>query len=296
MIIVELDKAGAEWVIVAHLANDPNMLNVVHSNESPHTKTGSLISNVPTDLVERENKLIGVMTDAEIIREQRLAEMPELSDEKYFLPRTMSIRQAGKKSNHGLNYNMQYKRFALENEIQERDAKDLVARYHHAYPGIKYNFHEGVRTRLSENRTLVNCFGRKRRFLDAWGAELFDAAYAFIPQSTTYDVIRRGIYFTYNDRSDDFIPLQLLSEVHDSFSYQYPCSDPASREALVRTTYKIVTDYLNPTLEYSTIQFEIASTVKIGKNMSDMIDVPMGTSYEEFYNNMMAAIDDTESR
>jgi DNA polymerase I-like protein with 3'-5' exonuclease and polymerase domains len=294
MIIVELDKAGAEWVIVAHLANDPNMLDVVHSTESPHTKTGTLITNVPTDLVERENKLIGQMTDADIIREQRIAEMPELfgEDLNYFLPRTMSIRQAGKKSNHGLNYDMRYKRFALENEIKERDAEELVDRYHRAYPGIRHTFHEGVRNKLSDSRTLVNCFGRKRRFLDAWGSELFDAAYAFIPQSTTYDIIRQGILRTYNDRTEDFQALQLLTEVHDSFAFQYPI---AERDMLISATYKIATDYLNPTLEYSTIQFQIGTTVKIGLNMGNMIDVPLGTSMDEFHNNMMVAIDAAEA-
>lgn len=272
MILIELDKAGAEWVIVAYLANDGNMLDVVQSGASPHTRTGSLMSRASEELVEHENKIIGQMTDPDIIRELRLEHCHELIEGDYYLPRTMSIRQAGKKSNHGLNYDMKYRRFALENELPETEAKELVELYHSAYPGIRQNYHKYVRDRLNKDRTLINCFGRKRKFLGAWGTDLFDAAYAFIPQSSVYDCIRQGMHKTYWDRSKEFRPIQLLDEVHDSFKFQYPTH---SLSDLAPVVIKIALDYLNPTLVYSAHEFQIGTTAKIGFNMGNMHEIEL---------------------
>ena len=293
MILIELDKAGAEWVIVAYLSQDGNMLDVVQSGSSPHTKTGALMSRCSEDLVEKENKLIGQMTDPEIILEMRTKELPELFEGDYYLPRNMSIRQAGKKSNHGLNYDMKYKRFALENELPENDSKELVERYHSAYPGIRQTYHQYVRNRLNKDRTLTNCFGRKRKFYDAWGPELFDSAYAFLPQSTVYDTIRQGMYRTYWDRSRIFSPIQLLDEVHDSFKFQYPESRLSDLAPVLIT---VALDYMNPKLVYSSREFWIGTTAKIGYNMGNMYDVELSEDVEAVRRSIERAVDAAKAK
>ena len=58
-LFIELDKTGAEWVVVAYLSGDAQMLKVVESGESPHPMTGHLISGVPIPVIEKEDKLIG---------------------------------------------------------------------------------------------------------------------------------------------------------------------------------------------------------------------------------------------
>ena len=112
--LLEFDLAGAEWVIVAYLSGDKNMLETVHSGESPHVCTGHLMTRVPKALIEKEQKFLSSATDPDLIAEMRRQHIPELFDDPtYFLPRTMTIRQMGKKSNHGLNYNLKYRHFAL---------------------------------------------------------------------------------------------------------------------------------------------------------------------------------------
>ena len=180
-ILMELDKAGAEWVIVAYASGDASMIHVIESGKSPHTVTGSLISGAPEEFVERENAIIGHHTDPDTIYDLRMEHFQnEFENSNWFFPRIFSIRQMGKKSNHGLNYDMRYRRFALENEMDETESKAIVESYHRdAYPGIKL-WHNTIKNKLNENRTLENCFGRRRKFFDAWGPELFDAAYSFI--------------------------------------------------------------------------------------------------------------------
>src|SRR5215475_10772879 len=107
MLFLNFDKAGAEWVVVAYLSGDERMLDIVKSGRSPHVATGALISGASEQLVQLEHEKVGEANDPYAIEEIR-ASIPELRLGSYFLPRTMSIRQAGKKSNHALNYGEGY--------------------------------------------------------------------------------------------------------------------------------------------------------------------------------------------
>ena len=261
-LLIELDKAGAEWVVVAYLSGDGQMLKVLRSTRSPHVITGSLISGCPQDLVEKESKLVGLQTDPNLVETSR-QELPELQGNGYFLPRTMSIRQAGKKANHGLNYGLGYKTFALYNEMEERDAKEIVRRYHEdAYPGIR-QWHEKIKRQLAKDKTLSNCFGRKRKFIDAWGMELWLDAYSFIPQSTVVDMVNIGMTNAFDDKSLDF---QLLAQVHDSILIQVP----PEWEKAAKDCKKIALDYMMPTIQYGAREFQIPTDVKVGYDWSNM--------------------------
>ena len=260
--LVELDKAGAEWVVVAYLSEDANMLAVVQGTDSPHTVTGSLISTAPKEFVEQENKLVGNNTDADEI--ETLRQKLDIHED-WYLPRSMSIRQAGKKSNHGLNYDMKYKRFSFENEIPETEGRTLVELYHKSYPGIRRTFHKSIQHQLNEGRTLVNCFGRKRRFMDAWGPTLFDAAYSFIPQSTVFDITRIGMVKFFDDTSMDTI--EVLTQTHDSNLFQIDIKDT---QDAAHSIVKIGLDYMNPLCQYNSKEFYIGTTLKVGLDWGSM--------------------------
>jgi hypothetical protein len=270
-ILIEFDKSGAEWVVVAYLTGDARMLDVVEGKKDPHLITGNLITGVPEDLIMQESKIVGQNSDPDTVYDLR-QQLPRLYEGEWYLPRTMSIRQMGKKSNHGLNYDMKYKRFALENEVDETEAKRVVELYRTtAYPGIPV-WHETVRDQLRKDRTLINCFNRKYIFLDAWGPELFDAAYAFLPQSTVFDITRIGMVKLWNDNSAIMSKVQLLEQTHDSILTQYPVDDLL---ALARVCGTIGLDYMNPTLYYNSREFHIDTSVKLGFNWGSMIEIPL---------------------
>lgn len=261
-LLIDFDKKGAEWVVVAYLTGDARMLQVVEEGWDPHLITGCLISGAPEELVKADHDLVGNNTDPDTIYEIRVKGVPDLIDGDYFIPRTMSIRQCGKKSNHGLNYDMKFRRFALELEIEEREAKIIVTSYRtDAYPGIPV-WHKTTRELLNKDRTLVNCFERKRVFMDAWGPELFDAAYSFIPQSTVFDITRTAMVKIYRE-----IPgMDLLAQVHDSVLTQYDDSD---LEEVAEVCGLIANDFMNPRMEYNSRSFQIKTDVKIGYKWGD---------------------------
>ena len=190
----EIDKAKAEWVVVAYLSGDSNMIKVVEEGLDPHIHTAHLMTGLPKDLIEEEGKIIGHSTEQEYIKEIRdklakssIANQHALENAS-FLPRTMSIRQCGKKSNHGLNYDEGFRTFALVNEMLESEARTIINLYkHQAYPGIPI-WHRSVQEQLRHDRTLINCFGREYKFLGAWNDELFKAAYSFRSEEHTSEL------------------------------------------------------------------------------------------------------------
>jgi hypothetical protein len=273
MIILEFDLAGAEWVVVAYLSQDENMLSVVRSGKSPHIVTGALISGASEGFVLEEHKAVGSHTDATTIMMLRSKlKIPS----GIFLPRVMSIRQAGKKSNHGLNYNMKYRRFALENEMLEEDAKPIVEAYtEKAYPGIK-NYWMDVKKELKDNgRTLTNCFGRKVKLRGEWGEELFNQAYSFKPQSTVVDIVNTAMRLAYSDESPEFKNFFLGAQVHDSLQVQVEVPATESEWQALGNMILKLREYMRPTLEYNGVAFTLGCDAKLGVNWGDMTPFKM---------------------
>lgn len=221
-ILIELDKAGAEWVVVAYLTGDARMIDVVESGKSPHVATAHYMTGLPDEIILKENKLVGHNTDPDLISDLRNSDPTLDLSSSRFIPRTTSIRQAAKKANHGLNYGEQYRTFALLNEMPEADAKTIVALYNdEVYPGIPL-WHQAIRDELKQNdRILSNLFGYKCPFYDKWGGDLFRAAYSYKPQSTVGYLVLHGMVRAFKDTSETFKKAQLLANVHDSLVYQF---------------------------------------------------------------------------
>jgi len=259
--LVELDKTQGEWVIVGFLSGDGNMMNIIGSGEDAHIATGHMAFGVPKDLIKAESKAAGNETDPIKLRAIRKENVPEIL--KYNIPSSLTVRQAGKKSNHGLNYDMGYTTFAIQNEVPESDAKTIINAYHEAYPSIRV-WHKWIRDELSKSRTLTNIFGRKRTFYANWGKPMFKDGYAFTPQSSLVDLLNRGIILIYDDKSRYMKPTDYLMQVHDSLLYQWYLADGRFNR-LARAVWK-QREHLEPTLTWQNRQFIVKTDMKMGLN------------------------------
>jgi DNA polymerase I-like protein with 3'-5' exonuclease and polymerase domains len=174
------------------------------------------------------------------------------------------MRQCGKKSNHGLNYDEGPNTFALVNEMEQSEAKVIVELYHSIYPGIRL-WYESIKRQLQKDRSLTNCFGRKVRFMDSWGPDLWKAAYSMLPQSSVVDSLNLGLVKTYNDdQITRLFNIDLLAQVHDSILFQVPIdvfNSPTFQKIRDR-----VYDYVSPELKYNNRTFKLATDSKVGLN------------------------------
>lgn len=261
----EIDKRQAEWIVVAYLSGDANMITVIENEDDPHTHTAHLMFGVPKDIIIKDAKLIGGLMDRDEIRTRRQND-EHVSPYVGKLPSSMSARQMGKKSNHGLNYDEGYNTFALLNEVEISEAKRTIELYHKIYPGIR-NWHEHVRNQLSKDRTLTNTFGRRIRFLDAWGDTMFKSAYSAIPQSSVGDCTNigmRDIYASDLTSLTGGTNLDILAQVHDSVLMQVPLSILADDHFI--TVVNRCYDMISPEMEYNGRRFKIPTDSKIGMN------------------------------
>lgn len=290
-IFVELDKRQAEWVVVAYLSEDANMMDVVENGRDPHTHTAHLMFNVDPDIIKREAKALGNTTDQAFISEYRSS----LGIDTTGWIRSMSLRQCGKKSNHGLNYDEGYMTFSLLNEIEIPEAKRIIELYHHIYPNIRQRWYKRVQEQLSRDRTISNCFGRKYRFMDAWGHDLFKAAYAFQPQSTVVDGINLGMRGIYNDTDVHMRNIELMSQVHDSILFQIPISDLPYLHKIIESCDR----HTSPDMTYYGRTFKIATDFKIGfnwgsyhpeRNPDGMREFERAATPEQTYKNAMEIV------
>lgn len=239
------DLSQAENRIVAYVGRIDQMIEAFESGKDVHSLTGALISGkTPEEVKDEDNK-----------------EIPcSLGDG------TKTWRFWGKKSNHGLNYDLGYKTFAFQYEIPENEGKQLVEAYHKAYPGVRNGFHSFVKRELSKSRTLTNLMGRKTLFLDKWDDNLFKAAYSCIPQGTTGDIINeRGLIFIYYNQNQ-FQPIELLNQVHDSIGFQIPLTTPWSDHA--RMIKDIQKELEKPLTTYYGDTFSIPADLTIGCSLS----------------------------
>jgi DNA polymerase I-like protein with 3'-5' exonuclease and polymerase domains len=292
---IELDKSQAEWVVVAYATGDANMIAAIEAGTDVHLHTAHLMFNLPTDLIEHERKLIGHSTDADIIRELRLSD-PDLKAYAYTLPRTMSARQCGKKSNHGLNYDEGYRGFAMINEMDEKEAKRVYDLYHRIYPGIKI-WYNAVQNDLRKSRCLTNCLGRKVRFMGQWGDDLFKSAYSMIPQSTVVDSLNLGMEQIYEDQwITQSLNVDVLAQVHDSILMQVPIDLMKVKENF-DDFYQRICLYTSPELEYNGKKFKIKSDVGIGLNWGESHKVhnPTGMTGISCYADLMKVINGWEN-
>lgn len=265
MVFIEWDKRQAEWIGTAYISNDANMLAAVEAGIDVHTHTASLMFHAEHDIIKYDHKLVGQLTDADTIQDIRRADLAIRQAYNDSWPRSMSLRQCGKKSNHGLNYDEGYKGFALINEIPEKEAKRIVDMYHTIYPGIR-RWYESVKRQLQRDRTLTNCFGRTVRFLGAWNDKLWKSAYSMLPQSTIVDALNNGLVLTYEDEwLTRELNCDILAQVHDSILTQFRISDLENEETFNEVMRRIK-DYTSPDMEYNGKVFKIPTDMKVGLN------------------------------
>jgi DNA polymerase-1 len=121
-------------------------------------------------------------------------------------------RTIGKRLRHATNYSAGPQVLATNVGCTVKEAKMLFSRFHQACPMLRL-WHARIQDQLRRTRTLTNLFGRKHRFLDRWGDELFRSAYSFLPQSTVGDLLNKALIRVYNEYGKTVI---IALQLHDA--------------------------------------------------------------------------------
>lgn len=239
MIFLEADLSQAEARIVAHLANDTELLTLFDTVDI-HKLTASWFFNVDPSAVNGEMRFIG------------------------------------KTGRHGGNYDMGKRRlmFTINTQaydaginvhVSEYRAGQILEIFHKKSPNIRNVFHRDVIEALEHNnRILVNPFGFTRQFLERWNDNLFKEAYAHIPQSTVRDHMI-GVMLRLYKRCPE---LQVLIEAHDSITAQVPESRFTYYAEIIKEEMEKEIDFTSCTLSRG--KLKIPAEVMRGRNLKSL--------------------------
>ena len=161
-VLILPDYKQAEVYVVAFLAGETKLMDILLSGKDIHQQVASLIFKVPIDKVTK--------------------------DQRYLAKRTV----------HAANYGMGFYRFAelltlVDKFLKPSETRFLLDSYHREFPRIKKVYHASIIKEITETRCLESPSGRKKLFFDDLDEHTFKSAYSFKPQATVSDLLNDAV-------------------------------------------------------------------------------------------------------
>lgn len=274
-ILIQIDQAGAEALIVAYLCRNGNFRALFLNGIKSHVFVGLHVfksawrKRLPPDKVQSIDDLCKLSPDKlrlhpdfkaveSLIKE---SDNWEAKERYYFIAKMIC---------HAANYGMRAPTFQM-NVLQKSDGavvlsvkecKLFLGLYHSLFPEIE-QWHCDIRRELQTSRVLYNLFGEARRFMEPVGEDLWKQGYAFIPQSTVGEITNRAVVAIQEEIDGGFAPaaeLELLQNGHDSILSQ--CNIGYERDCI-----HMMRRYMEPELtSHRGEKFKMKTEVAIGYN------------------------------
>jgi len=214
-VLAEVDSEQAESRDTAYISGDSSLINAVENSPDFHSQNCSAFFGVPFE------EIFDVATQSVLMK---------------------SLRDIGKRVNHGANYCMGpavlVQTMGLENMERARSllglpkfwsyqqiAEWLLAQFHRTYPGIQRTYYTYVRRTVSSTRLLVGATGWTRYcFGDIANKRDFNAYVAHGPQSLNAMRLDKAFLAVYNDLAIHPVHcknFKLFAQIHDSIFFQF---------------------------------------------------------------------------
>ncbi|MDR0667281.1 MAG: DNA polymerase I [Prevotellaceae bacterium] len=183
-LLLSVDYSQIELRLMAHLSEDPNMLEAFRRNEDIHAATAAKIFREPIDRVTREQR-----------------------------------RQA-KTANFGIIYGISSFGLAQRLQIPREEARKLIDGYFDTYPGVRRYIDRLVRT-AHENEQVTTLCGRIRilRDVNSRNASVRGAVERFAInapiQGSAADIIKIAMIRVHNELRQRRLQSRLILQVHD---------------------------------------------------------------------------------
>lgn len=212
-IFVSIDYSQIELRVLAHLSNDPVLIEAFKTGRDIHSTTAAQISGIPYEQIEK-------MKDVDGSEEQK-------------------ARKNAKPVNFGIVYGMTSKGLSSQLNISEEEAQQIIDKYFKAYPSIK-NFMNNQAKRALRYGYVDDCsFGRKRRLREALKKSKNGAlrqAGNFPIQSFAGSILKKAAVdlIPVIEPMDVYIQLQ----IHDELLFDCPADITREQLELIRQTMK----------------------------------------------------------
>lgn len=182
---LSFDYSQLELRLLAHLTQDPQLLEAFHDGEDIHTLTASHIFQVPRDRV------------------------------------SPPMRRVAKTLNFGIIYGMGARAFSRASGLRLEEAKRFIETYFHNFPEVQA-WQERVKAEARTNGFVKNVNGRRRWFVKNHGVAPapgeFERAAVNMPlQSLAADILKLAMI-----RVGGTVGAELLLSIHDELLFEVP--------------------------------------------------------------------------
>ena len=190
-VLVSADYSQVELRVLAHVSQDPTLLEAFREGRDIHTSTAALIFDTPPDKV------------------------------------TPDQRRNAKTINFGLIYGMGAQKLAQELKISTNEAKAFIAHYFEHLSRLK-EFYDGVETTAKEQGYVTTLAGRRRMLPDinSQNTQAFALARRqainTVIQGSAADIIKLAMLAVQTDDGLNGMGARLVLQVHDELLLEVP--------------------------------------------------------------------------
>ena len=196
------DYSQIELRVLAHLSQDPALLDAFKRGEDIHAATAALMNNVPINEVNGEQ------------------------------------RRIAKVLNFGVIYGLSPHGISQQTGFSREEGARFIETYFQQYPGIS-GYLESVKQQTRERNYVETLLGR-RRYVPDISARNYTARSAAermainMPvQGTAADIMKLAMIRVHNRLNREKLQARMLLQVHDELVFEVPCAEMAALRELV---------------------------------------------------------------
>lgn len=189
--LLSVDYSQVELRIMAHISQEPTLLEAFRQGQDIHAATAAVIHNVPLESVTKTQRIFA------------------------------------KRVNFGILYGMGAFRLARDSDLTLGQAREFIETYFKRLPGVK-RYIDGTIELAKHQRFLTTMFGRRRQFpgLFAGNRNLVASAEREainMPiQGTAADIMKRAMIRLHEELNRRDLGARLLLQVHDELVLEVP--------------------------------------------------------------------------
>lgn len=201
-LLLSVDYSQVELRIMAHVTQEPNLLEAFHQGQDIHAATAALVYNMPLEQV------------------------------------TKAQRGFAKRVNFGLLYGMGAFRLARDSDLTLAEAEKFVETYFARLPGVR-DYIDKAKRLAREQKFLTTLFGRRRSFPGLFQGnrtiqQAAEREAINMPiQGTAADIIKLAMIRLHDELIQRRSGAKMLLQVHDELVLEVPEADAESTARLV---------------------------------------------------------------
>ena len=202
-VLIDADYSQIELRLLAHISNDPGLINAFNNNIDIHRKTASEVFGVSENLV------------------------------------TSEMRRMAKVVNFGIIYGISDFGLAEDLKISQKQAREFINNFYLSHPQIKQSMENLILT-ARETGMVETMFGRRRKMFDINSSNYnirtrAERAIQNMPlQGSAADIIKIAMVNTFNALEKGGFKARLIMQIHDELIIDCPKDEREQVERLLR--------------------------------------------------------------